>query len=61
MAGEFKESDIETIFRHALSLEQGGSRKHATLLFQLVATHSTDSENSRLASESIQRMNSLSK
>lgn len=57
IAGEFTESDIDTVFRHALSLERSGSREQALRLFQLVATHSTDPESVRLARESMHRMN----
>ena len=61
MAGAFTESDIETIFQHALSLEVGGDcdRERARQLFQFVATNSTDAENARLARESIQRIDRL--
>ena len=60
LAGEFSESDIDVIFRHALSLERGGHASDAAKRFQLVAEHSNDGENARLARESIRRINELS-
>lgn len=57
LAGEFAESDIEVIFRQAVSLEGSRRRDEAEKLYQLVATHSNDADNVRLASESIRRIN----
>ncbi|MGI9428432.1 MAG: hypothetical protein ACR2NM_07235 [Bythopirellula sp.] len=57
LAGEFAESDIEVIFRQAVSLEGSSRRDEAAKLYQLVATHSNDADNVRLASESIRRIN----
>ena len=56
IAGEFTETDIEIIFRHAIALERSGDGERAARLFQLVETHSADNDNVRLARESLQRI-----
>jgi hypothetical protein len=54
--GEFTECDIDTVLRHAVSLEVEGDRERATGLFRLVAEKSTDSGTVRLANSRIERL-----
>jgi hypothetical protein len=54
--GEFNESDIDLVLRHAVSLEVQGDRERAVELFRLIAENSTDSETVRLANSRIERL-----
>ena len=56
MVGEFSETDIDTVFRHAISFEKLGNYEKAVELLHLVADNSTDSENVRLARELLDRI-----
>jgi hypothetical protein len=53
--GEFTERDIDTILRHAVSLEVEGDRERARGLFHLIAEKSTDSGTVQLANSRIER------
>jgi hypothetical protein len=54
--GEFNESDIDLVLRHAVSLEVQGDPERARGLFRLVAENSTDSETVKLANSRIERL-----
>jgi hypothetical protein len=54
--GEFTESDIDTVLRHAVSLEVRGDRERAMTLFRLVAEKSTDSGTVKLTNSCIERL-----
>ena len=54
--GEFTESDIDSLFRHGISLEHQGDRPGATSLFQLVARNATDQETIHLAEKCVHRL-----
>ena len=54
--GEFTESDIAIVLRHAVTLEVQGDRERALALFRLVAEKSTDSGTVKLANSGIERL-----
>jgi len=56
MAGDFAETDIDTIFRQAVALERQGDARRASTHFRMVAESSGDPENDRLAKTCLQRL-----